>query len=59
VSSIRTVQRACSEDQDASITLVWKRMCRSMPNSAAVSRRYARIFAPPAIASSSFQGLNS
>jgi hypothetical protein len=54
-----TVQRAACDDHDALTTVEWKRILRSMPFSAAVSRTYARILSALAIACSSRQGLNS
>ena len=55
--SVRTVQRAVSEDQEAEVTPWPKRMCRSTPYSAAVSRTYFRIDGPSAIALASVHGL--
>jgi hypothetical protein len=56
VRSAVTVQRASSLDHSARTTRWWKRMCRSMPRSRAVSRTYSRIAGPSAIALAAFQG---
>ncbi len=53
------VQVAVTLDHSALRTRCPKRMWRSMPYSAIVSRRYAMIDWPSAIAFSAFHGLNS
>ena len=53
-----TVHKASSVDHSARTTLCPNRICRSIPASAAVSRTYARIDGPSAMAVSLVHGRN-
>ncbi len=58
VRSAVTCQRASSLDQSAAMIRWLKRMCSSIPDSAAVSLMYCRIDAPSAIDFSPSHGRN-